>query len=390
MPLVIDFDLVRDAAIQKTKVKELCDTAEEIYEDGFYPMMEVVRPWSRHNPVLQGELACPRAIRWFLERELTKLAQSKAKVSVGASRPVLGFDDPALFSALDEREWDLRKKKLILFRPERIALSLNRLEHYTGSKPEWFQRFVLFTNYTMHVEVFLNAFPDALRPRQNGVQMPAYHHVMPGNTGVTLLNIGVGPANAKTITDHLAVLRPDAMIMVGHCGGVRNHQEIGDLVIATAFMRGDRVMDEILPRSVPVASNHHLNSGLIAALDRRDAPYRIGTVYTTGNRNWEFDPKDTIEEMALCRAVAIDMESATIAANGFRYRIPFAALLSVSDKPLHGKPKLSAEAQLFYKASREQHLATAIEAIEKIRVQFPDGLPTGDIRSIDEPLLGNR
>jgi AMP nucleosidase len=388
MPL--DFDMIRDQAVLNNSVRELCDTAEQIYADGFYPMMEVIRPWSHHNPVLQGELACPRAIRWFLERELKKLAGSRAKISVAASRPVLSFDDPSLFGALDEAEWDLRKKKLFLFRPERVALSLNRLEHYTGTSPESFQRFVLFTNYAMHVEVFLKIFPDAVKPRRHGVQMPAFHHVLPGNSGLTLLNIGVGPANAKTITDHLAVLRPDAMIMVGHCGGVRNHQVIGDLVLATTYMRGDRVMDDVMPRSVPIGSNHHLNACLIAGLEKHGATYRLGTVYTTGNRNWEFNPRATIEEMALCRAVAIDMESATIAANGFRYRIPSASLLSVSDKPLHGKPKLSEDARKFYEASREQHVAIAIEAVERIRTDFPHGLPTGDIRSIDEPLLGTR
>ncbi len=88
------------------------------------------------------------------------------------------------------------------------------------------------------------------------------------------------------------------------------------------------------------------------------------------------------------RAVAVDMESATVAANGFRYRIPTATLLAVSDKPLHDRPKISADAQDFYAASRRQHVEIAVSVADKVRKLYPDGLPTADLRSPDEPLLG--
>ncbi len=390
MAIEFDFAFITEPCDVADAITTICDEAEEIYAAGFYPAVEIERPWSRHNPVLRGELARPGAIRWFLVREFSKLASGKAKIALSASRPILGFDDPALFDALDEAAWDLRQKKLFLFRAERVALSLNRLEHYTGTAPEFFQRYVLFTNYAMHTEVFLEHFPEARRPERNGVQMPAYHLVAPGNFGISLINIGVGPSNAKTITDHLAVLRPDAMVMVGHCGGVRNHQEIGDLVLATTYMRGDQVLDDVLPRSIPVASNHHLNTLLMEALEARGATYRIGMVYTTGNRNWEFHPREILEEIALSRSIAVDMESATIAANGFRYRIPTATLLCVSDKPLHGRPKLAGDAKLFYEQSKEEHFEIAVSAIQEMRRRYPNGLPIGDIRSSDEPLLGTR
>jgi AMP nucleosidase len=203
-----------------------------------------------------------------------------------------------------------------------------------------------------------------------------------------MINIGVGPSNAKTITDHLAVLRPDLVLMIGHCAGLRNHQEIGDLVLATAYMRDDRVLDDILPLSVPVVSNHTLNSLLLSELTARGLRSRMGIVFTTANRNWELHLAMVAERLRVSRALAVDMESATVAANGFRYRIPTATLLAVSDKPLHASPKLSADAQWFYTASRRQHVEIAIAVAEKAGQLYPDGLPTADLRSPDEPLLG--
>lgn len=377
-----------DPAAVANGVARLCDALEAIYAAGRYPQLTVERPWSRHNPVLSGEFGRPSAIRWYLERDLGLLARRGARLVVAPARPRVPLDDPALVAALDEGSWDLRQKKLFLFRPERVDLSLERLSHYTGTAPESFQRYVLFTNYAMHVEAFRARFPGAEGPSRPGVQMPAYHHVLPGNAGVSIVNIGVGPSNAKTITDHVAVLRPDAMVMIGHCGGLRNHQEIGDLVLATAFMRGDRLLDDVLPTSVPIASSHLLNALLIAALEAAGLSYRLGTVYTTANRNWDFGQGRVMEEISLSRSVAVDMESGTVAANGFRYRIPTAALLAVSDKPLHGSPKLSERAQAFYQQTRDLHMAVALEALDKVRSGFPGGIPNGDLRSLDEPLLG--
>jgi AMP nucleosidase len=369
-------------------VRGLCDVLEAIDLDGFYSSVLVQRPWSKHNPRITGEFARPAAIRRYLERELSALLQRGASVEVRAARPALAVDDPDLFAALDESEWDLRAKKLFLFAPERMALSIDRLGHYTGTPADRFQRYVLFTNYAMHVDAFRERFPDAVGPSRDGVQMPAWHDVRPDGDGVSIVNIGVGPSNAKTITDHVAVLRPDALLMIGHCGGLRNHQAIGDFVLATSYVRADRILDEALPTSVPVVPNHTLNSLLLAALGRRDVAYRIGPVYTTANRNWELNQRVALEEMRVSRSIAVDMESATIAANGFRYRMPNATLLCVSDKPLHGSPKLSDGARAFYEASRRQHLDIALDALDAVRLSNPDGLPNADLRSPDEPLLG--
>lgn len=371
----------------RPEIAAICDELEAIYDRGRYPRLEVTRPWSEHNPVIQGELARPSALRHYLERELAGLLDAGAEIRVIDARPRFALDDPRLLHGADESAWDLKRKKLFLFAAERMELSLERLEHYSGTDPCDFQRFVLLTNYEMHVEAFCETFDDLVLPRP-GAQMPAYHARGERGSGVTLVNIGVGPSNAKTLTDHVAVLRPDLLLMIGHCGGLRNHQEIGDFVLARTFLRADKVLDHALAAHIPVVSNHHVNAALYEALERRGLPYRSGAVYTTADRNWELHLSSAMPDIEASRAVAVDMESATVAANGFRYRIPNATLLCVSDKPLHGRPKLAGEAQRFYERSKRIHVELALEAVDALRRRHPNGIPNADLRSLDEPLMG--
>ena len=365
-----------------------CDAMENIYENGEYPKLLVKRSWSKHNPIITGEMAKPEAFRWYLLRELKKLAEKGAVIKIIPSRERLPLNDPDLLDNTDEDDWDITQKKLFLFSPERIEISLNRLEHYTGTDPEDFQRYILFTNYDMHVDVFQEMFPDCVGPARDGVQMPAYHHKLDNNKGVTLINIGVGPSNAKTITDHVAVLRPDAMIMVGHCGGLRNHQDIGDFVLATGFMRNDGVLDDVLPLNIPITPNYLMNVFLKEVLDKYNRNHRMGTIFTTANRNWEFIKRRTVEQIHMSRSIAVDMESATVATNGYRYRIPNATMLCVSDKPLHGQPKLSDDAQEFYEDSKQLHVEMAVEVLNMCKETYPEGLPNASIRAMNEPLMG--
>ena len=370
------------------RMVQACDTMEKIYENGEYPKVLVKRSWSKHNPIITGEMAKPEAYRWYLLRELKKLGEKGAVIKVIPSRERLPLNDPDLLNNTDEDDWDITQKKLFLFSPERIEISLNRLKHYTGTDPQDFQRYILFTNYDMHVEVFQEMFPDCKTPEREGVQMPAYHHKLDNNKGVTLINIGVGPSNAKTITDHVAVMRPDAMIMVGHCGGLRNHQDIGDFVLATGFMRNDGVLDNILPLNIPITPNYLLNVYLKEVLDKYSRNHRMGTIFTTANRNWEFIKRRTVEQIHMSRSIAVDMESATVATNGYRYRIPNATMLCVSDKPLHGKPKLSDDAQEFYENSKQLHVEMAVEVLNMCKEAYPEGLPNASIRAMNEPLMG--
>lgn len=369
------------------RIEEACQTMEQIYSDGRYARVTVLRGWSAHNPTISGKIAKPSAYRWYLKRELYRLASKGAEIEIREGQERVDLSSPDLLNLIDETDFDHTRKKVFLFGPERAELSIERLEHYTGTEAERFQRYVLLTNYKMHMDAFKKLYPKHVGSKGD-VQMPAYHQMTSDNDGVSIVNIGVGPSNAKNFTDHLAVLRPDAMMMVGHCAGIRNHQEIGDFVLASGYMRADHVLDQALPRSVPLSPSFLLNRYLAKVMDERCLPYRFGTVYTTADRNWELALSGSLEDLKASRSTAVDMESATVAANGFRYRVPSATLLCVSDKPLHGKPKLPESAQSFYSDTKEQHLDVACAAIDLARKEYPDGLPNMDIRAMDEPLLG--
>lgn len=386
LPLQINASLSDDDL--RHQIDAACQLMEQTFDEGYYSKITVVRHWSKHNPELSGKIARPSAYRWYLRRELFKLARRGAEITVTSSRPRVDLSSPKLLELIDETDFDLTRKKVFLFGPERSELSIARLEHYTGTNAEDFQRYVLLTNYQMHMEAFAARFDDCIRSSRPDVQMPTLHHVEPDNRGISIVNIGVGPSNAKNLTDHLAVLRPDAMVMVGHCAGVRNHQDVGDFVLASGYMRGDHLLDVALPPAVPITPSFLLNRALASVLDDTGLPYRIGAVYTTADRNWELSLRRTMEHLRASRSIAVDMESATVAANGFRYRIPSATLLCVSDKPLHGQPKLPGEARAFYDESKRQHIEVAVSAFESVKERYPEGLPNGEIRGPGEPLLG--
>jgi AMP nucleosidase len=310
-------------------------------------------------------------------------------------------------------------KPLSLFTAPRVDYSLHRMRHYSGTWPEHFQNFILFTNYQFYIDEFIKlgreamagsgceytAFvePGMVITRPGGEttgtapprlpQMPAYHLMREDRAGITMVNIGVGPANAKNMSDHIAVLRPHAWIMLGHCAGLRNTQQLGDYVLAHGYVREDHVLDEELPLWVPIPALAEIQ----VALERAVADVtqltgfelkrvlRTGTVASTDNRNWELLPHPGPERrFSQSRAVALDMESATIAANGFRFRVPYGTLLCVSDKPLHGEIKLPGMANAFYRERVDQHLRIGMRAIELLRADGVGSLHSRKLRSFAE------
>ncbi len=311
---------------------------------------------------------------------------------------------------------------LALFSATRVDYSLVRLKHYTATSPRYFQRFVLFTNYQRYVDEFVDygrnqvmrgkdyiAFvepgdvvtPNPKRSREAPTgqapthlpQMPAYHLLGDDHHGITLVNIGIGPSNAKTITDHIAVLRPHCWLMVGHCGGLRLTQRLGDYVLAHAYVRNDHVLDEDLPAWVPVPPIAEVQIALTGAvseatgLEGRELKVRLrtGTVFTTDDRDWELRHNELAKRFNQSRAIAVDMESATIAANGFRLRVPYGTLLCVSDKPLHGEIKLPGMADAFYRERIGQHLRIGIATLCSLRDAGVESLHSRKLRSFDEP-----
>jgi AMP nucleosidase len=309
-------------------------------------------------------------------------------------------------------------RPLAPFTAQRVDYSLARLAHYTATDPAHFQNYVLFTNYQFYVSEFeafarraladpasgYTAFvstdnaeitdPDAALPAPERLpQMPAYHLKRADGSGITLVNIGVGPSNAKTATDHVAVLRPHAWVMVGHCAGLRNSQSLGDFVLAHAYLREDRVLDADLPAWVPIPALAEIQIALqeaVAAetqLEGFDLKriMRTGTVASVDNRNWELrDQSGPVQRLSQSRAIALDMESATIAANGFRFRVPYGTLLCVSDKPLQGELKLPGMASDFYKSQVARHLMIGIRAMESLRRMPLDRIHSRKLRSFEE------
>ncbi|MEQ1688087.1 MAG: AMP nucleosidase [Sphingopyxis sp.] len=311
-------------------------------------------------------------------------------------------------------------RPLALFDALRTDFSLARLKHYTGTPPEHFQRYVLFTNYHRYVDEFVTW--AAGQVGQNGYtalsgagglyvdhpngdptqlvadsawrrhQMPAYHLIAPNGAGISLVNIGVGPSNAKTVTDHLAVLRPEAWLMIGHCGGLRPTQRIGDYVLAHAYLRDDNILDRVLPPEIPIPPIAEIQVSLAQAaelvsgesgsdLKRR---MRTGTVVTTDDRNWELRYSESALRFSQSRAIGIDMESATIAAQGYRFRVPYGTLLCVSDKPLHGELKLPGQANRFYEEAIAAHLQIGITTCNLLRDEGKK-LHSRKLRAFNEP-----
>lgn len=337
------------------------------------------------------------------------------------------FDAPDL-STTDDKiangdfEVDTGKSMpLAPFTAPRVDYSLHRLAHYTGTSPAYFQNFVLFTNYQFYLDEFVEFAKGQLNDPNSGYkcfvepgnvvckagqdqsvlggslskmpQMPAYHLMRDDHSGITMINIGVGPSNAKTITDHVAVLRPHTWLMLGHCAGLRNSQSLGDYVLAHAYLREDHVLDDDLPVWIPIPALAEVQIALENAVEsvtgysgyELKKIMRTGTVATIDNRNWELrDQSGPVHRLSQSRAIGLDMESATIAANGYRFRVPYGTLLCVSDKPLHGELKLPGMATQFYKTQVAQHLLIGIQALEELRAMPPERLHSRKLRAFDE------
>nr|WP_116132778.1 AMP nucleosidase [Tropicimonas sp. IMCC34043] len=334
------------------------------------------------------------------------------------------FDVPDLSTTHDDIvngfgfKHDDGSSPLAPFTAQRVDYSLARLSHYTATDPVHFQNHVLFTNYQFYVSEFeayarqvlddpssgytafvgpgnneITSGSDPLDPSPKMPQMPTYHLKRAGGAGITLVNIGIGPSNAKTATDHIAVLRPHAWLMVGHCAGLRNSQALGDFVLAHAYLREDKVLDDDLPVWVPIPALAEIQIALEQAVAEvtelrgyeLKRIMRTGTVATVDNRNWELrDQSGPVQRLSQSRAIALDMESATIAANGFRFRVPYGTLLCVSDKPLHGELKLPGMASEFYTTQVARHLLIGVRAMELLRGMPLERLHSRKLRSFEE------
>jgi AMP nucleosidase len=360
------------------------------------------------NDHIEGNLSLERRMLMRDLFDLPDLAAMDDRIANGTFVPAQGQPQP-----------------LSLFTAPRVDYSLQRMRHYSGTSPDHFQNFVLYTNYQFYIDEFVKLGRAAMQDAASGYiafvepgnvvtrrvglpaesldalgkepprlpQMPAYHLVRADRGGISMINIGVGPANAKNMTDHVAVLRPHAWLMLGHCAGLRTSQQLGDYVLAHGYVRDDHVLDNDLPLWVPIPALAEVQLALQSAVaevtqlkpSEMKKIMRTGTVASTDDRNWELLPHQVLQQkFNQSRAIALDMESATIAANGFRFRVPYGTLLCVSDKPLHGEIKLPGMANTFYRERVDQHLRIGIRALELLREAGVEHLHSRKLRSFAE------
>ncbi|MEA2737191.1 MAG: nucleosidase [Acetobacteraceae bacterium] len=404
--------------------------ATTVTQPGFFRryLLEQLRPWvAEYGATIQVQVSDQEMpYPYVLDRgdELADSVASPAELARYFPTPLLS----AVGDEVADGLWTSTEGQplpLALFDAVRVDYSLRRLLHYTGADWRAIQPWILLTNYQRYVDQFvrrgLDELADPASPYERLIapggivitrgddpteavariaaapwhrfQMPAYHLTRAdGRDGVTIVNIGVGPSNAKNITDHLAVLRPHCWLMIGHCGGLRQSQAIGDYVLAHGYLRRDRILDDLVPPEVPVPALAEVQVALQEAAaqvtgERGDAlkqRLRTGTVVSYDDRNWELRWSQERRRINLSRAIAVDMESGTLAAQGYRLRVPYGTLLCVSDKPLHGEIKLPGTASVFYQRAVSEHLRIGIAALDLLRGDL-GALHSRKLRSFDEP-----
>src|SRR5664279_4872288 len=202
----------------------------------------------------------------------------------------------------------------------------NWLPRYTGKTLDGFGKYFLLTNYMYYVELFA---------KWNKVPVEGRDKNMPNASadGITIINFGMGSANAATIMDLLSAVHPKACLFLGKCGGLKKKNSLGDLILPIAAIRGEGTSNDYFPSEVPALPAFNLQKAISTTIRDHGHDYWTGTVYTTNRRVWEHDDKFK-EYLRLTRSMAIDMETATLFIVGFANHIPTGALLLVSDQPM--------------------------------------------------------
>ncbi len=236
----------------------------------------------------------------------------------------------------------------------------NWLPRYTGKDIKSFGKYFLLTNFMYYVELFA---------KWNNVEIEGKDKNMPSATadGITIMNFGMGSPNAATAMDLLSAVAPNAVLFLGKCGGLKKKNMVGDLILPIAAIRSDGTSNDYLPNEVPALPAFKLQSAISATIIRYKKEYWTGTVYTTNRRVWEYDNRFR-KYLVKTRAMAIDMETATIFTVGFANEIPTGALLLVSDQPMisTGIKTASSDRRVTSKYA-ETHLKIGIDALREIK-----------------------
>jgi AMP nucleosidase len=236
----------------------------------------------------------------------------------------------------------------------------NWLPRYTGTDIESIGEHILLTNFQHYVDVFAVT---------GGVEVRGRDRPMPNATvdGITMINFGMGSANAATMMDLLSAVRPRAVLFLGKCGGLKKKNQLGDLILPIAAIRGEGTSNDYLLPEVPALPAFRLQRAVSTMIRDLNHDYWTGTVYTTNRRVWEHDA-DFKEYLRKTRCMAIDMETATIFAAGFANSIPAGALLLVSDQPMIPEGvKTEASDRKITEVFVNRHIEIGVEALKLIR-----------------------
>lgn len=236
----------------------------------------------------------------------------------------------------------------------------NWLPRYTGRPLESFGKYFLLTNFNVYLELFA---------AWHNVKIEGKDRNMPSVTsdGITVINFGMGSPNAATIMDLLSAVKPHAVLFLGKCGGLKKKNKLGDLILPIAAIRSDGTSNDYLPQEVPALPAFKIQSVVSSVITRYNLDYWTGTVYTTNRRVWEYDDRFK-KYLVKTRAMAIDMETATIFTVGFANEIPVGALLLVSDQPMIAAGiKTEKTDKLVTEKYVETHLRIGVEAMKEIK-----------------------
>jgi AMP nucleosidase len=236
----------------------------------------------------------------------------------------------------------------------------NWLPRYTGTELKDFGKYIILTNFNKYVRKFAE---------WNNVEVVGVDMPMPNATanGITIINFGMGSANAATIMDLLSAIQPEAALFLGKCGGLKKKNNLGDLILPIAAIRGEGTSDDYFPSEVPALPAFSLQKAISTTIRNHNKDYWTGTVYTTNRRVWEHDEefKDYLRSI---RAMGIDMETATIFSTGFYNEIPTGALLLVSDQPMISTGVKTTESDKKITLNFvDDHLKIGIDALNELK-----------------------
>lgn len=246
----------------------------------------------------------------------------------------------------------------------------NWLPRYTGTALDDFGKYILLTNFNNYLEIFA---------RMNNVEIVGKNRSMPSATAgqITMINFNMGSANAATIMDLLSAIDPKACLFLGKCGGLKKKNQLGDLILPIAAIRGEGASNDYLPPEVPALPAFSLQKAISTTIRDHGKDYWTGTVYTTNRRVWEYD-KQFKKYLRKVRAMAIDMETATLFTAGFANEIPIGALLLVSDQPMISSGvKTESSDQNITRNFAEEHVQIGIDSLNQL---INDGLTVKHLR----------